>query len=141
MNKIPVIYWSASGNTQMMAEAIAAAVNAEGKDAMLVRVDEISAQEAAQYPVMALGCPSMGVEVLEEYEFEPFFAELEGMLSGKKVILFGSYGWGGSYMQDWESRVKAAGAELLTDGILAMGTPDAAALESCGKAGKLLAQS
>lgn len=141
MNKIPVIYWSASGNTQMMAEAIAAAVNAEGKEAMLVRVDEISAQEAAQYPVMALGCPSMGVEVLEEYEFEPFFAELEGMLSGKKVILFGSYGWGGSYMQDWESRVKAAGAELLTDGILAMGTPDAAALESCEQAGKLLAQS
>lgn len=141
MNKIPVIYWSASGNTQMMAEAIAAAVNAEGKEAMLVRVDEISAQEAAQYPVMALGCPSMGVEVLEEYEFEPFFAELEGMLYGKKVILFGSYGWGGSYMQDWESRVKAAGAELLTDGILAMGTPDAAALESCEQAGKLLAQS
>ncbi len=141
MNKIPVIYWSASGNTQMMAEAIAAAVNAEGKEAMLVRVDEMSAQEAAQYPVMALGCPSMGVEVLEEYEFEPFFAELEGMLSGKKVILFGSYGWGGSFMQDWESRVKAAGAELLTDGILAMGTPDAAALESCEQAGKLLAQS
>lgn len=141
MNKIPVIYWSASGNTQMMAEAIAAAVNAAGKEAMLVRVDEISAREAAQYPVMALGCPSMGVEVLEEYEFGPFFAELEGMLSGKKVILFGSYGWGGSYMQDWESRVKAAGAGLLTDGILAMGTPDAAALESCGQAGKLLAQS
>ena len=82
----------------------------------------------------------MGAEVLEECEFEPFFTELEGKLSGKKVALFGSYGWGGSYMQDWEARVKDAGAELVAAGVLALGAPDDEAEAKLAEAGKLLAE-
>ena len=89
---------------------------------------------------MALGCPAMGAEVLEECEFEPFFTELEGKLAGKKVALFGSYGWGGSYMQDWEARVKDAGATLVADGVLALGAPDDEAVAKLAEAGKLLAE-
>lgn len=141
MQQIPVIYWSGTGNTQMMAEAVAKGIIAAGKDALLLPVGEFSAAEAAEYDVLALGCPSMGVEVLEEYEFEPFFAELESKLSGKKLVLFGSYGWGGTYMQGWESRVQNAGGELLTAGILALGSPDDDVLSRCMQAGKLLADS
>lgn len=140
MNKIPVVYWSGSGNTQAMAQAVADAINAAGKEAYLVEVGQTTADEISAYSAIALGCPAMGAEVLEEYEFEPFFAELEGKLAGKKVALFGSYGWGGSYMQEWEGRVKAAGAELVSDGVLALGAPDDEALEKCAGMGRLLAQ-
>ena len=105
MKQIPVIFWTGTGNTQMMADAVAEAINAAGAEAVVKNVSEITADEAAGYDALALGCPAMGAEVLEECEFEPFFTELEGKLAGKKVALFGSYGWGGTYMQDWEAEV------------------------------------
>lgn len=140
MKQVPVIYWSGTGNTQMMAEAVAAAITEAGAEALLKEVTSTSADEAAQYEAIALGCPAMGCEVLEECDFEPFFTELEGKLGGKKVGLFGSYGWGGDYMQAWQDRVNDAGAELVADGVLAMGTPDDEALAKCAELGKLLAQ-
>ncbi len=140
MKEIPVIYWSATGNTQKMAEAVAAAIDAAGAKALLQEVSAASADETASYDAIALGCPAMGAEVLEESEFEPFFTELEGRLQGKKVALFGSYGWGGSYMQDWQDRVAAAGAELVAEGVLAMNEPDDSALAQCAEIGALLAK-
>ena len=82
----------------------------------------------------------MGAEVLEEYEFEPFFTALEPFLQGKKVVIFGSYGWGGSFMSDWEQRIKAAGAELIAPGLLVLGAPDEAMAESCRELGAALAK-
>ncbi len=140
MKQIPVIYWTGTGNTQIMAEAVADTINAAGAEAVLQNVSETNADEVAKYDAFALGCPAMGAEVLEECEFEPFFTELEGKLSGKKVALFGSYGWGGTYMQDWETRVKDAGAELVANGVLALGAPDDEALAKLAEAGKLLAK-
>lgn len=106
--KTAVIYWSGTGNTEAMAQAVS-----EGAGAELFTVADFSGS-AADYEALALGCPAMGDEVLEETEFEPFFAGIEGSLSGKKVLLFGSYGWGdGEWMRNWEQRVKDAGAELV----------------------------
>ncbi len=107
MNKA-VIYWSGTGNTEAMAQAVAegAGVDAQTVSQFSGNVEELDA--------IALGCPAMGAEVLEEDEFEPFFASIEGKLSGKKVLLFGSYGWGdGEWMRSWQDRVTAAGAELV----------------------------
>ena len=107
MNKA-VIYWSGTGNTEAMAQAIAegAGVDAQTVSQFSGSVEELDA--------VALGCPAMGAEVLEEDEFEPFFTSIEGKLSGKKVLLFGSYGWGdGEWMRSWQDRVTAAGAELV----------------------------
>ena len=94
MSKLVVIYWTGTGNTGAMAQAVADGAKSAGAEAELLTVSEISADAAAAYDKLALGCPAMGAEVLEEGEFEPFFTELEGRLSGKKVALFGSYGWG-----------------------------------------------
>ena len=106
--KTAVIYWSATGNTEAMANAVAAGAGVEA-----VTVSDFSG-DIKEYAALALGCPAMGDEVLEESKFEPFFASIEGELSGKKVLLFGSYGWGdGQWMRDWEERTKAAGAELV----------------------------
>ncbi len=106
--KTAVIYWSATGNTEAMAKAVA-----EGAGVKAVTVSDFSG-DLKEYETLALGCPAMGDEVLEESEFEPFFSSIEGGLSGKKVLLFGSYGWGdGQWMRDWEERTKAAGGELV----------------------------
>ena len=108
--KTAVIYWSGTGNTEAMAKAVA-----EGANAELFEVSEFSGN-IADYDAIAFGCPAMGAEVLEEDTFEPFFANIEGSLSGKKVLLFGSYGWGdGEWMRNWYDRTKAAGAELIGD--------------------------
>ncbi len=106
--KTAVIYWSGTGNTEAMAKAVA-----EGAEAELFAVSDFSGS-IGDYEAVAFGCPAMGDEVLEESEFEPFFTSVEGELSGKKVVLFGSYGWGdGEWMRNWEERVKKAGAELV----------------------------
>ena len=108
--KTAVIYWSGTGNTEAMAKAVA-----EGADAELFEVSEFSGN-IADYDAIAFGCPAMGAEVLEEDTFEPFFTNIECSLSGKKVLLFGSYGWGdGEWMRNWYDRTKAAGAELVGD--------------------------
>ena len=92
MSKVAVIFWSGSGNTAAMAQAVAEGAKAAGAETELFQVPQISASEAASYDRLALGCPAMGAEVLEESEFEPFFTELEGHLGGRRVALFGSYG-------------------------------------------------
>lgn len=138
--EIAVIYWSGTGNTKMMAEAVAEGIAEAGAQAVVKSVSEITPDEAAAYDKIAFGCSAMGAEVLEETEFEPFFTMVEDNLKGKKVVLFGSYGWGGSYMQDWEARVQADGAEFLHPGVLAMGEPDDAARQECKEIGSLLAK-
>ena len=141
MSKLAVIYWSQTGNTEQMAQAIAAGAQAAGAQPQLLQVSEISAAEAASYDRLALGCPAMGAEVLEETEFEPFFTELEPRLGGKRVALFGSYGWGdGQWMRDWVARAEDAGALLVADeGLMVHETPDETALAACRALGQMLA--
>ena len=94
MDKIYVVYWSQTGNTEAMAEAVARGIRSEGKESAVVEVGSISPEELKEEAVFALGCPAMGAEVLEESEMEPFVETLEAFVKGKTVGLFGSYGWG-----------------------------------------------
>lgn len=134
--KAAVIYWSGTGNTEQMAQAIADAAGAE-----LFAVSDFSGS-IADYDRIAFGCSAMGDEVLEEDEFEPFFASIEGDLSGKTIALFGSYGWGdGEWMREWAERVRNDGAVLVNDeGLIANETPDDAALADCKALGAKLAE-
>ena len=142
MSKVAVIYWSGSGNTAAMAQAVAEGAKAAGAETELFQVSQISASEAAVYDRLALGCPAMGAEVLEESEFEPFFTELEGHLGGRRVALFGSYGWGdGQWMRDWYQRTESAGPLLVEDeGLIINEAPDEVGLEACRKLGEVLAK-
>lgn len=140
MSKMAVIYWSMTGNTQAMAEAIADGAREAGAQADLFSVDQVTVDQALEYDKLALGCPAMGAEVLEEGEFEPFFTALEGKLPGKKVALFGSYGWGdGQWMREWQERTEKAGAVLCGEGLIVNEAPDEAGLESCRALGARLA--
>ena len=139
--EIAVIYWSGTGNTKMMAEAVAEGIAEAGAQAVVKSVSEITPDEAVAYDKIAFGCSAMGAEVLEETEFEPFFTMVEDNLKGKKVVLFGSYGWGdGEWMRDWEARMMAAGAEVVGgEGVICHETPDEEGLEACRELGEKLA--
>jgi len=141
MEKIYVIYWSMSGNTQAMAEAIAKGINDSGKEAVVQYVSEASVSELQDAKVFALGCPAMGAEVLEEGEMEPFVSEVEGIAAGKKIALFGSYGWGdGQWMRDWEERMSGCGAAIINGaGLICHETPDDAMISECDNLGKQIA--
>ena len=141
MSKAAVIYWSQTGNTEMMAKAVAEGAKEAGAEVDLMDVSETNADDAAKYEVLALGCPAMGDEQLEEGEFEPFFSDLEGKNGGKKVALFGSYDWGdGDWMRTWCKRASDAGALLVMDeGLICNNTPDDEGLESCRALGAKLA--
>ena len=141
MNKIAIVFWSGTGNTEAMANYIAEGVRAAGGEGELLGPGEFSASQFSAYSAVAFGCPAMGSEVLEEAEFEPMFSALEGSLGGKRIALFGSYGWGdGQWMRDWCKRCNAAGANLLDEnGLTVNEAPDAAGEESCKELGRRLA--
>ena len=116
MAKVAVVYWSGTGNTQKMAEAVVEGAQGAGADVELFEVDSFTVDQIDSYDGLALGCPSMGAEELEEGSYEPFFAEAveSGKLSGKPVVLFGSWGWGaGAWMETWSERTTEAGAKLV----------------------------
>ncbi|HJD14209.1 MAG TPA: flavodoxin [Candidatus Ruminococcus avistercoris] len=142
MNEIVVVYWSGSGNTQMMAQAIGQGIEEEGKKAKVVYVDDITPDELKKASLFAMGCPAMGDEVLEEGSMEPFVEAVEGFAGGKTVALFGSYDWGdGAWMRDWENRMRDAGAFLLNDaGLIVNNEPDEEGLAACRQLGRQMAQ-
>lgn len=140
MSKTAIIYWSGTGNTEAMANAIFDGAKEINADTKLFSVDQITADEAKDYNNLILGCPAMGAEELEEGEFEPFFAELEVNLSSKNVALFGSYGWGdGEWMREWEKRVTDAGAKLANESVIVNDSPDEDAVTACNGLGKIVA--
>ena len=139
MQEVVVIYWSGTGNTEMMAEVIA-----EGaKDQNIVRlvsVDQATIDDVSNADAVALGCPSMGAEVLEEETMEPFIESLQKVdFSNKALALFGSYDWGdGQWMFDWEERMENYGAKLVDQGLIIHLTPDQEGLEKCRELGRKL---
>ena len=138
MSKVAIVFWSATGNTETMANCIAEGAGANGT---IVSCAEMTPAKLAEFDVVAFGCPAMGAEQLEESEFEPMFAALEGSLNGKKIALFGSYGWGdGEWMRDWTTRMEAAGATVLNgEGLICHETPDEDGLSECRELGIQLA--
>jgi flavodoxin short chain len=124
-----------------MANAIGSGIEEAGKTAEVVEVSKVSLDEIQAANAFALGCPAMGDEVLEESEMEPFVKSIEKLVQGKKIVLFGSYGWGdGQWMRDWEERMIDAGATIVGEnGLISQDSPDNHILGECKNLGKLLA--
>ena len=140
MSKVAVVYWSGTGNTQAMADAVAAGAQEAGAEVQVLEASSFGADQMDAYDAVAFGCPSMGSEQLEESEFEPMFTDCEAKLSGKKIALFGSYGWGdGEWMRNWEQTCTDDGAVLACDSVICNEAPDDDAVEACKALGKSLA--
>lgn len=135
--KVSIVYWSGTGNTQAMAEAIREGVLGTGAEVVLKSVDQASESDVLDADVALFGCPSMGDEVLEETEFEPFIEKIEGKMNNKKIALFGSYGWGdGQWMRDWDERMKKAGVVFAGESLIVNESPGTDELERCRTFGK-----
>ena len=139
MKKAAVIYWSGTGNTEAMANAVAEGMKDAGAEVSLLSADAVSAADLAGLDAVALGCPAMGSEVLEDMEFEPMFDGCKAGLKGKRVALFGSYGWGGGeWMHNWERDCRSSGIQLACDSVICNDAPDDDALEACKALGAAL---
>lgn len=139
MSKVAVVFWSGTGNTEQMASAVLEGAKEKGAEAVLYGAAEFSASMLGDYDAVAFGCPTMGDEVLEEDEFQPMWDSCEGYLNGKKIALFGSYGWGdGDWMNNWEESCKNAGAVMACDSVTCNEEPDEDALSACRSLGAAL---
>ena len=140
MSKVAVVYWSSTGNTEAMAQAVLEGAASKGADAVIFTTDDFSADLVDEYDAIAFGCPAMGDESLEESEFEPMFDDCKGKLGGKKIALFGSYGWGdGEWMRSWEESCREAGAILAAESVICLESPDDEATDNCKALGAALA--
>lgn len=140
MSKVAVVYWSGTGNTEMMAQKVAEGAKEAGAEVAVLTSADFSADDVDAYDAIAFGCPAMGAEELEDTEFEPMFSACESKLSGKKIALFGSYGWGdGEWMRTWAEDCESAGCNLVSEPVICNEAPDDAAAESCRALGGALA--
>lgn len=141
MRKVAVVYWSGTGNTEAMAAAVAEGIREKGAEAALFTATEFDASMVDDFDAIAFGCPSMGAEQLEESEFEPMFSACEPKLQGKKIALFGSYGWGdGEWMRNWEETCAADGAVLACESVICNDAPDDDAQAACKSLGAALTE-
>ena len=141
MDKVIVAYWTQTGNTQAMAEAIGEGITEAGKEAVVCDISQVSMDDLKAASAFALGCPAMGAEQLEESVMEDFVTEVEGFAAGKTIGLFGSYGWGdGQWMRDWVERMQNAGAAVLGgEEAMCNEAPDEDAEAACVDLGRKLA--
>lgn len=139
MSKTAVVFWSGTGNTEAMASAVADGIREAGAEAVVMTSADFDASQMDSYNAVAFGCPAMGAEELEEYEFAPMFDSCKSRLGGKKIALFGSYGWGsGEWMRNWEESCKASGAVMACDFVICNEAPNDDALAACKALGKAL---
>lgn len=140
MSKVAVVYWSSTGNTESMAESVKEGAEAAGGQVTMFTAADFGADKMDEFDSVAFGCPAMGDEVLEEDEFEPMFRECRAKISGKKIALFGSYGWGdGEWMRTWEADCRSAGAVFACGSVICQEEPDDEAAEKLIAMGKALA--
>lgn len=140
MSKVAVVFWSGTGNTEAMANAIVEGAKSAGAEVTLFQASEFSADKVSEFDAIAFGCPSMGAEQLEDSEFEPMFDSVKPSLSGKRIALFGSYDWGdGEWIRTWAEDCESAGCVLIAESLIINNTPDDAGIAECQQFGKTIA--
>lgn len=139
MSKVAVVYWSGTGNTEAMANAVALGAEEKGAEVSVFIANDFSDAKVAEFNSIAFGCPAMGAEELENTEFEPMFSACLPSLAEKKVALFGSYGWGdGEWMRTWAETTINAGVNLATESVICTDFPDDDAITACKTLGSSL---
>ena len=139
MNKLAIVYWSGTGNTETMANCIADGARESGAEVAMLSPGEFSATRFSEFGVVAFGCPAMGSEELEYDEFQPMWDEVKENLGDKKVVLFGSYSWAeGEWMDNWKADADEAGVNVV-DSVICYDAPDDEGEAACKALGAELA--
>ena len=138
MKKLAVIFWTSTGNTEIMADAIIDGAKLSNGDVVKIPASLFDVNTVNEYNALAFGCPAMGEEQLDEYEFEPMFNAVLPLLQAKPIVLFGSYGWGdGEWMRQWEERCVTHGVTPIKT-IIANYSPDDSVISELQEVGKSL---
>lgn len=141
MKKTTIIYWSGTGNTEAMANFIVDGIKSQGGEVDVINVSEATIDDVENSDIVVLGSPSMGSEVIEEGEMEPFVESISTLVGGKQLALFGSYGWGdGEWMRNWQERMEGVGALMIDDGLTIQGMPENENADLCIELGKKIAK-
>ena len=139
MSKVAVVYWSGTGNTEEMANKVAEGAKAAGAEVEVISADDFDGTDISGFDGVAFGCPAMGDEEREDSVVQPVFEACEPKLAGKKVALFGSYGWGdGDWMRSWEEKCQNDGVALAVDSVICNEEPDDEAQAACIELGKAI---
>ncbi|MGN2337362.1 flavodoxin [Clostridium cagae] len=136
-----IIYWSGTGNTEAMASLIAKGIEDSEVKTELINISNANVDSLKDENIVVLGCPSMGDEELEGGEFLPLLENVQDDLKNKKVILFGSYGWGdGQWMRSWEEEMTASGVNVALEPLIVNYTPEGESEEQCIQYGREIAK-
>ena len=140
--KIAIVVWSKTGNTRLMSKALKEGAEERGAQVEVFKSYNFDIEKAKSYECIALGCPAMGAETLEETEFLPMYETIKPYLKNKKIFIFGSYSWGdGKWMRDWKADMINNGISLFTEPIIAKEKPTNDILYKLKEIGKELADS
>ena len=141
MKKVSIIYYSETGNTDLMAKAICEGARDQGVQVSLVNGEDASKEDIVNADVVALGSPAMGSEQLQ-VTMEYYVDSIKDVISGKPLVLFGSYDWGdGLWMRRWHKQMKEYGAIMIQDEneLIVRLKPDSNNIVECKDLGKKLA--
>ena len=139
MNKIAVVYWSGTGNTESMAASVADGARKQGAEADLFQVSDFDASMLENYDALAFGCPAMGSEELESEEFQPLWDEVKDQLGERKVVLFGSYEWAdGEWLENWKADAEDASVNVV-DSLAVYDAPGPQEQAACQALGAVMA--
>ena len=139
MNKISLVYYSATGNTEKMAKAIEEGIVEAGGTVTVYKSNAMDKDAILSSDVIVMGSSATGAEVIDVNELLPFMEEDGDKFKGKKVYIFGSYGWGGGeYADNWKAQLEGFGATIVAMPVLANEEPNEDELAQLKEIGKKL---
>lgn len=128
--KVGIVYWSSSGNTEQMAEKAKEILESKGTEVIFSEVDSVNKDDFFSSDAFLIGGPAQGSEEIAD-DMLTFSNEIEKEIDGKKVILFGSFGWGdGEYMEEWQDLLKSKGAIIASKPVVFLESPDDEAFQN-----------
>lgn len=138
MSKIVVVYLSTSGNTKVMAEAIAEGITSRNVTAMTMNFHEARIEEIKAADAIVIGSSTFYYKMLPP--MEKFIESLEkANVTGKLGAAFGSYGWSGEAPIDIAEKMRKLGMEVIDPVLRIQYQPTEKDLEECKRLGKDLA--
>ena len=72
MSKIAVVYWSGTGNTEAMVNAIVDGAKEKGAEVSVFGPSDFTPDMMNEFDAVAFGCPAMKAEIRVRYDFKLF---------------------------------------------------------------------
>lgn len=123
--KVSIAYYSETGNTQQLADILANSLSDLGAEVYKAAVSDVENEQFLSGDLLIFATPASGAEEIDQLEMQAFIDDIASQLSGRKIFLCGTYGWGdGEYMQAWSEAMQNLGCELVHEPFVCLEAPD-----------------